>query len=131
LGNNFGTAITGINSSETSLVRIQLIGNPNREEPEIVDKTATRPVAVPLTLTLHLYNLQPNVTYNLYRYTDPLILPTEKFNQAYTDAVAKNVTSIIKEVIPATANPVMDTVINRTMLTSDTAIYRCVPDIAA
>ncbi len=129
-GKNFGTAITGINSSETSLVRIQLVGNPNREEPEIVDKSATRPASVQLTLTLHLYNLQPNVTYNLYRYTDPLILPTEKFNQAYTEAVAKGVTSIIKEVIPATANPSPDTVMTKTMRTSDVAIYRCVPDTA-
>jgi hypothetical protein len=68
----------------------------------------------------------------LYRYTDPFILPTEKFNQAYTDAVAKGVTSIIKEDIPATSTPLVDTVIVKSnMNTSNIALYRCVPDTAA
>ena len=139
-GKNFGTAITGINSTETQLVRIQVeaVSRHDNNEPingepiEITDKSEERPSTSPLTLTLHLYNLQPNVTYNLYRYTDPFILPTEKFNQAYTDAVAKGVTSIIKEDIPATSTPLVDTVIVKSnMNTSNIALYRCVPDTAA
>jgi hypothetical protein len=130
-GRNYGTAITGINSTETSLVRIQLVGNPNREEPEIVDKTGIRPASTVLTLTLHLYNLQPNVTYHLYRYKNPLLLPTANFNQTYNDTVGNgNTTDIIREVIAASATPQMDTILTRTMTTSDIALYRCVPSTA-
>ncbi len=42
----------------------------NYERPEIADKSNTRPTSMPLTLTVTVSNLQPNVSYNLSRYND-------------------------------------------------------------
>jgi hypothetical protein len=124
---NAGIALTGIQSTEPQLVRIQLT-TPDEEIALMVDGSNTRPTANPMTFTIHLYGLQPNTTYYLYQYKDPLLVPTNHFNQTYQ--VNSGGGMIVRTVVTTAANPPIDTTRTQTLLSSDIAIFRCVPSTA-
>jgi hypothetical protein len=124
---NNAIALTGINSSEPALVRIQ-VTTPDDELTDLTPNSNVRPPSNPITITVHMYGLQPNTTYNLYRYTDYTLVPTANFNQYYT-ANSTN-PSLIRTVINSPNNPPIDTTLVLTIPSSDTAIFRCVPSTA-
>jgi hypothetical protein len=124
---NAGIALTGINSTEPNLVRIQLT-TPDEEIAGMIEGSNARPAANPMTFTIHLYGLQPSTTYYLYQYKDPALVPTNHFNQTYQ--VNSGGGMIIRTVITTTASPAIDTTVVQTLLSSDIAIFRCVPSTA-
>jgi len=120
---NVGIAITGVNSSEPSLVRIQLT-SPDMENTPMVNGSNIRPASNPMTLTIHLYALQANKTYHLYRYKNPLVVPTHNFNATYT----QNSTSgdILIDIINTNSSPPIDTIMTKVIQSNEIAIFRCV-----
>jgi hypothetical protein len=122
---NFGIALTGLKdilnneiilNNET--VRIQ-ITTPT-QEPTMSENTNNEPPAIPLDLTIYLWNLDSSKTYNLYKFKDITLVPTSGFNIAFN-----NNNSIATKILFSGPfnNPHM--YIDRIM-SNDVAIYRCV-----
>ena len=127
---NYGLALTGVNTTEANLVRIQLTSNvSNFETNPMAEKSETRPAPNSINLVIHLYNLQANSTYNLYRFKDPFLLPISNFNQFY-NANSTNTNVVLDQIITTGPNPPMDTQLNRTIQSNEIALYRCVPSTA-
>jgi hypothetical protein len=125
---NSGIAITGVKSNEESLVRIQLTSN-DSEDTEIEDMSNIRPTSNDINLTIHLYNLQANTTYNLYQYKNPYLVPIQDFNWTYQKH--RLIGSIILTKITTTDNPLSDTQLTKVISSRDIAIFRCVPEDAS
>ncbi len=83
---NYGTAIMGVNDLNGDTVPIRLKTNVNTEIPEIQDGTSIQPLPKPVQLTITLSNLQPNITYNLYRYNAINKVPDSHFNSQASHA---------------------------------------------
>jgi len=125
---NAAIALTGINTTETSLVRVQLTTTDDELTDMAFEGSNTRPPANDMTITVHMYGLLPNTTYFLYQYKDYALVPTANFNQTYINLASP---LIIKTVINSPSNPPIDTTLVLTIQSSDTAIFRCVPSTAA
>jgi len=125
---NSGIAITGVKSSEPNLVRIQLTTT-DGENALMIDKSNVRPASNAMTITVHMYQLQPNTSYNLYRYKDYTLLPTQQFNAKYTTYMATNPVSpmITIDTFTTTATPPDDFVIVKIIQSNEQALFRCVP----
>jgi hypothetical protein len=130
-GTNYNAAIalTGINSSEQLLVRLQLTTLDDELTDMAAEGSDVRPPANPMTITVHMYNLKPNTTYYLYQYKDYTLVPTANFNQTYITNAGSG--SIVKTIITTTSSPPIDTTYVLSIQSSDTAIFRCVPSTAA
>jgi hypothetical protein len=84
---NYGIAITGVTDLLKETLPIRLETSINYEIPTIVEGSETRPNAIPLELTINVFNVEPHVPYVLYRYNSFESVPDSNFNgnahQAY------------------------------------------------
>lgn len=85
-GTNYGIAITGIKGDT---LPVRLVTNLNYEKPEICRCSNRRPDPMPLTLTVTVSNLEPNVPYVLYRYNRLDLVPESEFNAHANQAFEK------------------------------------------
>lgn len=87
-GTNYGIAITGVKDLNGDTLPVRVDTNVNYERPEIVDGSNSRPAAMPLTLTITVSGLLPQVSYNLYRYNAFSAVPDSHFNAHAANAGA-------------------------------------------
>lgn len=85
-GKNYGLAVTGVIDLNGETLPVRVATNFNCEEPEIDDGSNQRPAPTPLTLTITVSNLVPNVRYTLYRYNKLENVPNSQFNAHADDA---------------------------------------------
>ena len=126
-GERFGIALTGINSSEPNLVRMQILTTDQEPETQpVVALTEARPTPVPINLTLRFYGVDTTLTYNLYRYKDPMMVPTSNYNSFYTTN-SSNPNVIVEEAAfkPSSSPYTLPRTIQ--IQSNEIAIYRCVP----
>ncbi|WP_235851345.1 hypothetical protein [Paraburkholderia acidicola] len=79
-GTNYGIAITGVIDQDNETVPVRLTVNHNYEKPDIKPGSSLRPAPMPLTLTVEVSGLKPNVAYRLYRYNRMESVPDSAFN---------------------------------------------------
>ncbi|MBU6384103.1 MAG: hypothetical protein KGQ49_00660 [Verrucomicrobia bacterium] len=79
-GANYGIAITGVADLNQETLPVRIETNFNDENPPIVNGSNQRPLPMPLTLKVTISGLDPNTTYNLYRYDNLAIVPDSAFN---------------------------------------------------
>jgi len=122
LGNtNYGVAITGVMDLDGSTVPVRLATSSNNEAPSMKEGSNTRPGSSPLTLTITVSNLKPNVTYNLYRYNAAASVPNSGFNKNASKALQKWPIKIASG----------STFVSRmTIQSNEIAIFRAVPSTA-
>jgi hypothetical protein len=90
LGNrNYGIALTGVTDTDRSTVPVRLSTSVNHESPPMKEGTNSRPASTPLTLTVTISNLKPNVSYNVYRYSSMALVPNSAFNRSASKAAQK------------------------------------------
>jgi hypothetical protein len=114
---NYGVAITGVMDLNGDTLPVRVDTNLNYEKPEIAKGSNERPPSMPLTLTITVSDLEPNVEYNLYRYTNFSSVPNSEFN-----AHAKDASQNWKIQIPSGSTYVMTQQIN----SNEIAVYRAV-----
>ncbi len=85
-GKNYGIAITGVMDLNGDTLPVTVATSVNYEMPAIADGSNTRPSTMPLTLTITISDLEPNVAYNLYRYNTLDSVPDSDFNAHAGDA---------------------------------------------
>jgi len=83
---NYGIAITGVADLNNDTMPVRLTTNVNNEVPPIEDKSSTRPPPMPITLTITVSGLDPNTSYNLYRYNSFDAVPDSEFNAHASNA---------------------------------------------
>lgn len=88
-GSNYGIVILGVNDLHGDTVPVRVSTNVNYEKPEIVDGSNNPPAPMPITLTITLSDLQPNVAYNLYKYNNFNSVPDSQFNANASKAYKK------------------------------------------
>lgn len=88
-GTNYGIAITGVMDLNCDTLPVRLDTNLNYENPEIHDKSNTRPAAMPIILTITVSGLKPGEVYNLYRYNALESVPNAGFNSKAGNAFKK------------------------------------------
>ncbi len=120
-GSNYGIAIAGVIDLNGDTLPVRVETNFNYEWPEIKDHSNKRPAAMPLELTINVFGLEPNVVYNLYRYSDLESVPTSHFNAHASQAFER-----WQFQISSGSNYAMVQQIN----TDEMAIYRCVRESA-
>lgn len=120
-GSNYGIAISGVLDLNGDTLPVRIETNYNYEWPEIKDHSNKRPAAMPLQLTLNVFGLEPNVVYNLYRYSDLESVPNSHFNAHVSQAFEH-----WQFQISSGSNYVMMQDIN----SDEMAIYRCVRESA-
>jgi len=120
-GTNYGIALTGISDLQKETLPVRVDTSVNYESPQIADGTSIRPPSMPLTLTVTVSGLTPNVPYNLYRYDDETVVPVSQFNANASSAV---------ECIPIQIQSGSTFVTTRTIQSSDKVFYRAVPKTA-
>lgn len=116
---NWGIAITGTTLPK-DCIRLQITSD-KFEEP-IMKKGNSAPKGIPMTLTIHMYDLQEGISYNLYRYNNINNVPKNNFNTNYN---TKKIGTLVKK-FKYTGNESQLAIID-IINTSNTAIYRCVP----
>jgi hypothetical protein len=116
-GTNYGITLTGITDLNHDTVPVRVDTNVNYESPEIADKSSVRPSAMPLTITITVSDLTPNVLYNLYRYDDETAVPVSQFNANAHSAV---------ECIPIMISSGSTFVTTRAIQSSNKIFYRAV-----
>lgn len=116
-GSNYGITITGVKDLNGDTLPVRVDTNVNYEKPEIKDGSIIRPAPMPLTLTITVSELKPNVLYYLYRYSNFGSVPDSKFNAQADKAAEKR-----KIKINSGNTYVMTQEIN----SDDVAIYRAV-----
>lgn len=79
-GSNYGIVIKGVSDTDGDTLPIRITTNVNDEVPAIQDKSNIPPTPMPLTLTVTVSNLAPNVPYRVYRYDDLNAVPDSQFN---------------------------------------------------
>jgi len=122
LGNsNFGIAITGVTDLDGSTVPVRLATSANSESPSMKDGSTTRPASKPLTLTITVSNLKPNVSYNLYRYNSVASVPNSGFNKNASKAF---------QTLPVKISSGSTFVTKMTINSNEIAIFRAVPSAA-
>jgi hypothetical protein len=122
LGNsNFGIAITGVTDLDGSTVPVRLATSANSESPSMKDGSTTRPASKPLTLTITVSNLKPNVSYNLYRYSSVTSVPNSGFNKNASRAF---------QTLPVKISSGSTFVTKMTINSNEIAIFRAVPSTA-
>ena len=115
---SYGIALTGVvKGSKDVLLPVRVTVNKNAELPVIQDGSNTRPAASQIVLTVTVSNVTNGVRYSLYKYTSTASVPTANFNQQSSSAAA--VTLFIGSNTGFFA-------MNDTILSSATAVYRCV-----
>jgi hypothetical protein len=82
----YGLAITGVLDKYHETLPVRLTTNVNYERPAIVHNTASRPKAMPITLTITVSNLHAGEHYNLYYYHNQNDVPSEFFNKTSANA---------------------------------------------
>lgn len=88
-GTNYGLAVTGVMDLHGDTLPVRVDTNVNYEKPEIKDGTTIPPSPMPLTLTITVSNLEPHVSYILYRYKDFNLVPHSNFNAQSENASEK------------------------------------------
>ena len=116
-GSNYGIAITGVMDLHKDTFPVRIDTNDNEELPEIEDGSSVRPSPMPLTLTITVSNLEPNVHYNLYRYDSFESVPNSQFNAHASDA---------SESWPIQINAGSTFVMTQEINSDEIAIYRAV-----
>lgn len=79
-GSNYGIAITGIMDLNGDTLPLRVDTQVNSEMPEIEEQSNIRPSPMPLLLTLTASQLEPGVSYILYRYNTLESVPDSDFN---------------------------------------------------
>jgi hypothetical protein len=115
---NWGIAITGTKLPK-ECIRLQLTSD-IIEEPEMEDGSSVPPKGEKMVITIHMYDLKPNVTYKLYSYDNIHTMPKDNFNTNYN---TKKIGTLVQTFTAPLENDITD-IIN----TSDTVIYRCVAE---
>ncbi|GAM22595.1 hypothetical protein SAMD00019534_057700, partial [Acytostelium subglobosum LB1] len=113
---NYGIALTGVVDLKHETLPVSVETNVNYERPEIKDGTSTRPAAMPLTLTITVHDVVPNVSYVLYKYTSFNDVPESDFN-----GNSGNAASAIKFTIDSGSTYTTTDAIQ----SDELAIYRC------
>jgi hypothetical protein len=131
---NWGIAMTGINLP-SECIRLQVTSS-DASEPEMIEGSIIPPEGIPITLTIHLYDLEPNTVYFLYRFNNVMTLPKNNFNKVPNsnfnntfnkvpnNNFNKNYLSRIGVLVTTINNP-MQNIVTDTINSGDTAIYRC------
>lgn len=114
---NYGIAHIGPVDDNNVLLNIRLQPNTYSELPEIRDRSSARPTASRITLSITVSGLLPGVKYNIYKYSNPSVVPTRSFNANASKAAW--MTTVV-----GGASPTM--VLTDSILSSDMAIYRAV-----
>ncbi len=127
---NYGIALTGIVSSEPKLIRIQITTSDYEINEMEEGENEPRPIPNTMHLVLHLYNLNPNETYYLYRYMLPELVPTSHFNSSYTNYVSNTNSNKISRTTLNYPSFSMDRQLSVTIQSNEIALYRCVPSTA-
>lgn len=84
-GSGFGIAITGVTDPNGETLPVSLKTSINYE-PAIQNGATSRPAPIPVTLTITLSNLEPGVSYKLYRYSQFGSVPDANFNASASQA---------------------------------------------
>lgn len=114
---NYAIAITAIKDLKHETVPVRVDTNVNYESPQIRDGCNNRPQAMPLTLTITISHLTPNVAYTLYRYNDISLVPDSDFN-AYADNAY--------EIWPIKISSGTTYTLKENIMSDEIAIYRAV-----
>lgn len=114
---NYGIAILGVADLNGDTLPVKLEANPNNETPSIDPNSNMRPASMPLELTITISNLEPGVTYNLYRYNQLASVPESQFNANEAQAFQKSPFSIVSGTTYTMSSLIQ---------TDEVAVYRCV-----
>ncbi len=117
IGNNYGIAITGVMDLNGDTLPVRLATSVNDEVPPIKNGMNVRPEPMPLTLTITVSNLEPGVSYYLYRYDDFSSVPNSQFN-----AHAKQAS----ECWPVKISTGSVYFMTQSISSDEIAVYRCV-----
>ncbi|MGY2162108.1 hypothetical protein HX799_07840 [Pseudomonas tolaasii] len=117
----FGVAVTGIIDHDGQTLPVRLWTDVNAEEPAMAQHGNKRPPSAPLTLTLTISDLKPDVSYSLYRYDHFAAVPDAAFN-ANASRAAQHWKIKIKTGSTYT--------LKETIRSDEVAVYRAVPDSA-
>lgn len=77
----FGIAYSGVLDKDKQLLPIEIKANPSEEKHQIEEGSDVRPAKINMVLDVTVSKMKPDVTYNLYRYTDEKKVPIDKFNK--------------------------------------------------
>lgn len=114
---NYGIAITGVMDQRGDTLPVRVDTNLNYEKPQIRNGSNTRPISMPIVLTITLSKLEPHTIYNLYRYNNLKSVPNSNFN-----ANASNASQHWQIQIESGSTYVMNQIIN----SNEVAVYRAV-----
>jgi hypothetical protein len=117
-GHNAGVAFSGVTDTDHDTVPVSVATSVNDEQPHIAYRSAERPPARPLTLTVTVSHLTPGVAYKLYRYSRLEATPNDHFN-AHA-AAATRVWNV--DIATGSTFTVTDPI-----MSDNEAIYRAVP----
>ena len=115
---DYAIAYTGIIDNAHETLPVRAIPSVNEELPAITTNLL-RPAASKLNLTITVSGLSSGVQYNLYKYNSYTKIPTSSFNANANNAVRK---WLIVGPVSSSSVTLVDGI-----LSSDQAIYRCVP----
>jgi hypothetical protein len=120
-GHNYGMAFTGVMDADHETVPVRVATSVNDEQPHIRYRSANRPPARPLTLTVTVSGLTPGHVYKVYRYSNFNATPNDHFN-AHASAATK---TWAVEIAAGSTYTITDPI-----MSNDEAIYRAVPATA-
>jgi hypothetical protein len=85
-GENYGLAIVGVMDLDGDTLPVSIATDVNYEKPAIINGSNSRPASMPLTLTITVSEVQPGITYNLYKYNKLELIPDSQFNAKASNA---------------------------------------------
>ena len=138
---NCGITHTNVIASDTTLLPVKLETNFNYEKPEIGYLSNDRPTPMDIQVTVTVGNIQQGIEYKLYKYDDERKVPTSQFNTVSPSIAVKTWTVLadsqqqqegveIKSVKNSLGGEDLVFSVTDKILSSDKAIYRCVPSSA-
>lgn len=116
-GSNYGIAILGVADLDGDTLPVRVETDYNYEYPPIGPGSDMRPSSMPLTLTITVSNIEPNIPYILYRYDDLISVPESQFNVHEAQASEK---------IPFQIDAGTTYVLTEMIQSNEVAVYRCV-----
>lgn len=118
---NYGVAITGVIDEDGLALPVHVTTDTNYEAPQMTDGSTTPPPPQKVTLTISLENLKKDADYMLYRYDRMDEVPNGSFNRHRMQASRSWKIRI---------NSGSTFTLRENILSSQTAVYRAVPETA-
>lgn len=115
---NFGIVHTGVVDIDGDLLPVRVDTDVNYESPSIENRSEERPPPMAVKLTVTVSDVQPGVSYVLYKYTDENKVPSSSFN------AAKGQASMAINFIGAKDSTVY--LFSETIMSNEKAIFRAV-----